>query len=679
MSLDWYFYRIITDGLFFNIIFYITVGTAFLPLIFDYLSRKPDIQNNKIFSKILTILPLLWVLLVGSLVGFSFIDSSGISMEDSIYWRDVCSSASILALAAALFPTKYHWSVAGIFGLALPALIFSDLIYYRYFDNVIPLYALSSAGQLWDVSDAITHQIRAEDISFLFLATGSLDLILLGRSLRNRSRTDTIYGPYRIWILRLVLSISGIYTILNVSQWVKTEHSWKIFDPITILRSVGPINAHIRDMAITIREPFQLARISESDINEIKQYLSEQGSRKTPSRVPYAGAATGSNVIFLQIEALQKWVIGSRLNNSEVTPFLNELAKQSFYFSEIFDQTGDSPTANSEFAVLNSNLPLPRGSVAFRRPQNNFVTLPYVLKGQGYSTHAAHAYTRAMWNRGVVFPRYGFEHLSFSEELSKVPKIGWGLADDTFLSLQAGALEKMPQPFFALLITLSSHTPYDYIPDDLRQLNTGALTGTELGNYLHSVHYVDQAIKNFFNKLEKKNLLHNTLLVIYGDHDAKLHIQNDTLRKAFGLLSIGQNELEQIADHRFRVDQIPLIIKLPGKHSPLEIKIPGGLVDIAPTVLNYLGLTPPKSFIGQTLFPDQKGFVTNLKGHATNSNYLYDPGLKESSCIRWNDAKPVPNKRCNELRTKARTTLDISWKITLHNLARSISEREMSN
>ena len=48
------------------------------------------------------------------------------------------------------------------------------------------------------------------------------------------------------------------------------------------------------------------------------------------------------------------------------------------------------------------------------------------------------------------------------------------------------------------------------------------MEGTELGRYFKSVHYADSAIGDFVDDLDKEGLLDNTVLVIYGDHDAKI-------------------------------------------------------------------------------------------------------------------------------------------------------------
>ena len=48
------------------------------------------------------------------------------------------------------------------------------------------------------------------------------------------------------------------------------------------------------------------------------------------------------------------------------------------------------------------------------------------------------------------------------------------------------------------------------------------MEGTKLGNYFKSAHYADGAIGELVTRLDEEGLLDNTVLIIYGDHDARL-------------------------------------------------------------------------------------------------------------------------------------------------------------
>lgn len=88
---------------------------------------------------------------------------------------------------------------------------------------------------------------------------------------------------------------------------------------------------------------------------------------------------------------------------------------------------------------------------------------------------------------------------------------------------------------------LSNHTPFsdlalmeDYkttidVTIDNQTVTRDYLNNTTMGNYLRSVHYADSAIGEFIDNLDKEGLLENTVLVIYGDHDARLDFEDFNL------------------------------------------------------------------------------------------------------------------------------------------------------
>ncbi|MBL2468676.1 hypothetical protein ELJ42_30300, partial [Klebsiella pneumoniae] len=70
------------------------------------------------------------------------------------------------------------------------------------------------------------------------------------------------------------------------------------------------------------------------------------------------GAAKGKNVILISMESTQNFVINKKINGKEITPFLNEFIKDSFYFDNFYHQTGQGKTSDAEFIVENSLYPL---------------------------------------------------------------------------------------------------------------------------------------------------------------------------------------------------------------------------------------------------------------------------------------------------------------------------------
>lgn len=68
------------------------------------------------------------------------------------------------------------------------------------------------------------------------------------------------------------------------------------------------------------------------------------------------------------------------------------------------------------------------------------------------------------------------------------------------------------------MVGISSHHPYNLSPDAV-DLDVGEFEGTMFGDYLKSVHYVDEALGELVDQMKKDGLWDNTILMFYGDHD----------------------------------------------------------------------------------------------------------------------------------------------------------------
>src|SRR5439155_14822457 len=177
-------------------------------------------------------------------------------------------------------------------------------------------------------------------------------------------------------------------------------------------------------------------------------------------------------------------------------------------------------TSDAEFTSLASLLPLEHGAVAFRYPGDHYVALPRILRAHGYATLSAVAFEPGFWNRRVMHPSYGFQSSLFEQDFVLTEQIGWGLDDHDFLQQMVPRLERLTRPFCAWLITLSLHHPFEDFPERHRVLKLGALEGTSFGNYLHTMHFFDQALEDFRSALARDGLLDRSVLVVFGDHDA---------------------------------------------------------------------------------------------------------------------------------------------------------------
>jgi phosphoglycerol transferase MdoB-like AlkP superfamily enzyme len=438
--------------------------------------------------------------------------------------------------------------------------------------------------------------------------------------------------------------------------------SWKVFEMKRWLTTTGFIGSHVRDFARIAREYQQREPVTLEKFARIEAF---HAARRQGTPDDGFGAASGANVLMIQVEAMQEWVVHAKVRDQWVMPFSRDLFGESLYFSNIWDQTGASPTADCEYTVLNSQHPLARGAVAFRRQDNDFVSLPKLLNELGYTTLSAHAYRRGMWNRAVLHPRYGFEHSLFARELGTRPRLGWGLADREFFQRVVPHLQKLEKPWFAFLITLTSHHPYTYIPGKLRKLKTAGM-GRELAGYLHSMRYVDDSLRELFSELRRNGLLRDTLVVLFGDHDSKLKFDERTRLGAAEHLNLSPETLHHLAMRHWQTKKIPLWLKLPDESRVGLVERVGGQIDIGPTVMYYLGVPTSPAWLGRPLVGDA-GEVVRLDGSAVAPDVLW--AAETRTCHNRQTGTTLDEARCSNLIKRGGQELEHSWTVTLENLA----------
>lgn len=294
-----------------------------------------------------------------------------------------------------------------------------------------------------------------------------------------------------------------------------------------------------------------------------------------------------TNIILLQIESLDNSLIDYEVKGSPITPFLKQLKNKSIYFSNFIAQHSGGGTSDCEISVLASILPSRKGGGFRTLRYERIATLLQTLKTHGYTSAAFHPNFAAYYHRSIGFPRLGFNYFFHESHFNGNAK-GMFAKDASFLEQSVEKLNGLPQPFLAHFITLQSHGPFNNITDTAyrqwlrhRQPNAEDI----LIDYLTVMHEVDQALAQFFNRLQRFSWFEHCLIVLFSDH------------------------LSNVLDHKIIYERIPLLLFHPHL-AAIEVTALGSHIDIAPTIITLLDLPEPDGWLGTTLLPpDPNRFV----------------------------------------------------------------------
>ncbi|MCL6457734.1 MAG: LTA synthase family protein, partial [Gorillibacterium sp.] len=296
------------------------------------------------------------------------------------------------------------------------------------------------------------------------------------------------------------------------------------------------------------------------------------------------GTQKGKNLIIVQLEATQNFVINLSVAGQEVTPVMNELMKKSLYFPNVYQQIGQGNTSDAEFMSNTSIYPTATEAMSKGFGDRALPSLPRILEGEGYSTMTLHPNDVTFWNRDKLYPALGFDIFYDKPSFVNDHFNDFGASD---LELYRVGLEKITaaaatgKPFYAQFISLSSHHPFK-IPEDKQSMKLPAnIEGTQLGDYLQAIHYTDQALGTLVEGLKAAGIWDNTVFAFYGDH---FGLQVDANKPADVSEKLGISY-----DARISRFNIPLMIHVPGDQGKV-VERTGGQVDIMPTLANLLGL-----------------------------------------------------------------------------------------
>jgi hypothetical protein len=292
--------------------------------------------------------------------------------------------------------------------------------------------------------------------------------------------------------------------------------------------------------------------------------------------------------------------------NELLMPVFNDLIKSGIYVEKFY--ANSIQTCRGQLATLFSIIPSIRGKIFTRHSRLSLLSLPAILKKQGYDTIFFQAPKNLRFdNTDRFMSRNSFNAVetahSYLDEKEKKQLNGWYMRDSLFYKkffdfLKSRRKESSQQPVFAVLATTYNHSGFSHIPKDKRLIYPDPQDKAQ--RYANSIHLSDEDLEAFFGELELMPYLKNSIVIITGDHSYPV-----------GEHGIENNE-SGFYEESFR---IPFLLLWEGKISkegaipPKRIdKVAYSQMDIAPTILDILGLDRIRNhFQGVSILENPKG------------------------------------------------------------------------
>ncbi len=295
------------------------------------------------------------------------------------------------------------------------------------------------------------------------------------------------------------------------------------------------------------------------------------------------------NVLLVTFDTTRADHIGCYGHERAATPNLDALAAEGFRFEHAF--TAVPVTLPSHSTILTGQYPLAHGvrDNGIFRLSDSQETLAEILAAVGYRAAAAVGAfplaARFGANQGFELYDGRFAN-AFQDFLGQRAVAKTGLYfDERRASLVNDALlpwldEHHEERFFAWAHYFDPHQPYSPPPpyDDLFVDSP----------YDGEIAYADEAFGDLLDHLREWGVLDRTLIIFTSDHGEGLGEHNELTHSTLAYNS---------------TLHVPLILRIPGQVGGVVVPQRVGTVDIAPTVLDFLGVQAPVEFQGQSLRP----------------------------------------------------------------------------
>jgi lipoteichoic acid synthase len=534
----------------------------------------------------------------------------------------------------------------------ISGVLFANVVFYRFFNDFITVPVLLQTSNMSDLGSSAGELIHFKDL--LYFADFFILLALL--KFKPSFMGNREYGKVGKRVFFLV-AIAISFFNLGLAETERPQLLTRTFDREMLVKNIGTYNYHLYDIFLQSKSSAQRALADGSELVDIGNYV--RANYKKPSDDMF-GIAKGKNVILVSMESTQSFVINQTVNGQEITPFLNDFIKESYYFENFYHQTGQGKTSDSEFILDNSLYPLGRGAIFFTHSRNEFSATPEILNENGYFTATLHANNKSFWNRDIMYQSLGYQR--FYEindyEVKEENSVGWGLKDEYFFEQSIQHLKEMPEPFYAKFITLTNHFPFELDEED-QLVDPYTSNSKTLNNYFPTVRYQDEALKQFIQSLKDEGIYEDSIIILYGDHYGISENHNKAMGEYLG---------EEVTPFvSTQLQRVPLIIHIPG-HKGKTISTVAGQIDLKPTILHLLGVDTKRDInFGSDLFSDEKMEFTVLRdGSFITKDYVYT----RETCYDKNTGEVTDGSGCAPYLEKAKYELEYSDKIVYGDLLR---------
>ena len=566
----------------------------------------------------------------------------------------------VIVCLLCVLPNRARLISALIVDGLISLLLFADNAYYIYSNSVLSVAQFTNLQYGEEILGTLPMILKLNQILYF------IDIIFIIICLAKKwLKMEKKEKRTKILLFTKVLTgIIGIMVFVKVGTEYIEKSEEHTYNKDLQIRESTIFGYHIYDIenALNIKTKYRRYNEMEEVYENLKEkYEEEYGI----DNYNLEGIAQGKNVIIIQLESVQEFVVNKKINDTEITPNLNRFLAENIEISNMNMQSY-STTADSEHSVITSIYPMENGMSFSKYYTNTYDDIFKMFSEAGYKTSYMHGNDAYFWNRGNVYGRMAVDDLALKDKFEEIEFINGYLSDETIYRQGVEKLANLEEPFFSFIVAASSHTPYELegLQDRSKvTVDVGKYKGTYFGNYLESVNYADYAFGVFINLLKEKGLYDDTVILVYGDHNG-MNMYNEEMIDFLQALDPNLNDVEI----KLNYTRVLCGLKTPGVHIDSIDKVTNKL-DIKPT-LTYLAGIEDGFSLGTNMFKS-KEFVALNNERIITKDYYFDEiwyEVETGQPLDWENLRDEVKELLNRYYNEMKEELEISNSVSVNNL-----------
>lgn len=513
-----------------------------------------------------------------------------------------------------LFKNRSRFILALTLNILFSILMFADNLYYNYSTSLISVSQISNLQYSEQITTAIKDLLSTFQLLY-FVDIFIIAILLITRFVKIEKIKERKWKPAIMYaLIMIVVYSSTIETYVAAAQTCRYNKKMQL--------EAGTLYTfHFLDVKSNLNLKKTAKYTTKQDVLEVYDNLKNTYNENYENDVyDFESIAEGKNVILLQLESFQNFLLYKTINGKEITPNLNKFMSENVVFNNLIIQSY-STTADSEHSTMSSLYPLDNGMAFAQYSSNKYDDIFGEYKDAGYYTMYMHGNDGAFWNRKNVYRLLDIDEMVFIDSFDPDSELinGW-ISDEELYRQAVQKLSNVEGKFFVSISSASSHNAFD-LPGlenkyDIVDIDVGKYKDMYFGNYLEAVNYADYAFGIFIDELKEAGLYDDTVICVFGDHYG-MQMYNLEMLEYIGDVDHEYNTVETEINYANTVCGI----KIPGVEH-MEIDKTVSKLDIKPTLCYLSGVEDGVS-LGNNMF-GTKDFACLNNGVIVTDEYYFN-------------------------------------------------------